>query len=191
MYRTSGKLYKAEGIILSRKNSGEADRILTVFTREYGKIRVIAKGVRRVNSRRAPHLEVFHECSFIIHRGASMDSVSEVYSLRSFETIRSDLSLISMAYLYCELVSLLLADHQEHADVYDLMKQSLRLLDDRGEVVAGSAREFALELLWTLGFLPRNKSLVGKKLEAFVESIAERRLKTPKFLRKLSGEPNS
>ena len=186
MYRSNGKLYKAEGIILSRRNIGEADRILTVFTKEYGKIRLIAKGIRRVSSRRAPHLEIFTRVSLMIHRGGPMDSVTEATPIDVYENVRLDLERVSMAYFYCELISVLLAEHQEHVDVYLLLVTTLSNLNaTSGPLNPMVFREFTLELLWTLGFLPRNQRLQGAKLQSFVEGIAERRLRTPKLVRQL------
>ncbi len=186
MYRSNGKLYKAEGIILSRRNVGEADRILTIFTREYGKIRCVAKGIRRVSSRRAPHLEIFTRVGLMIHRGGSMDSVTEATPIDVYQHLRQDLERVSMAYFYCELISVLLAEHQEHADVYLLLCTTLSNLDTQtGTLDPMVFREFTLELLWTLGFLPRGQRLQGEKLQSFVENIAERRLRTPKLVRQL------
>src|SRR3990167_3836469 len=88
---TSVRIYKAQGIILARKNVGEADRVLTVFTNEYGKVRVIAKGIRRINSRRSPHLEVFNHVGLMIRHGKAMDSVTEAETIESFPAIRCDL----------------------------------------------------------------------------------------------------
>lgn len=185
MYRSNGRLYKAEGVILSRRNVGEADRILTVFTKEYGKVRLIAKGIRRVNSRRAPHLEIFTRCALMIHRGTLLDSVTEVTPIDVFERVRTDLDRVSIAYLYCELVSVLLAEHQEHADIYTSLVTALTDLNKDGPIDRLQSREFTLDLLWTLGFLPRTKRLSGAKLQSFVESIAERRLRVPKMVRHL------
>lgn len=186
MYRSQGKLYKAEAIILSRRNIGEADRIITVFTKEFGKIRLIAKGIRKIKSRRAPHLEIFTRCALLIHRGTTLDSITEVNPINVFENIRSDLSRISLAYLYSELVSMLLAERQEHRDIYELFVDALVQLNAAEETSHHrESREFTLELLWRLGFLPRSKRLTGTKLQAFVESISERRLRTPKMVRQL------
>jgi len=63
------KSYKAEGIVIKRKNFGEADRILTVFTKKYGKIKVLAKGVRRITSRRGPNVELFNQVELVLHQG--------------------------------------------------------------------------------------------------------------------------
>lgn len=186
MYRSNGKLYKAEGIILSRRNIGEADRIVTVFTKEYGMLRLMAKGIRRVKSRRAPHLEVFTRCQLMIHKGGTLDSITEVSPIEMYDDIRSDLSRISIAYLYCELISVLLGQSQEHTDIYNLLADALGVLNSSdSERRQMASREFTLELLWRLGFLPRTKRLTGEKLQAFVETIAERRLRTPKMIRQL------
>jgi len=183
---TPGKLYKADAIILSRIQYGETDRIVTVFTREHGKLRLMAKGVRRVTSRRSPHLEIFTHCSLVIRKGRGMDSVSDVSPVDVWERLRNDLDRVSVAYLYCELVAALVADRQEQPDVYDLLLAALNELDsgDKQSRFAAS-RAFTLELLWTLGFLPRSEHPKGARLHAFVESVTERHLKSPKILRQL------
>lgn len=186
MYRDRGKLFKAEGIVLSRKNTGEADKIVTVFSKEHGKLRLVAKGIRKVSSRRAPHLEVFTQCQLVIHTGGPIDSITEVTPIHTYEHIRADLQRITLAYFYCELVSVLLAEKQEHADIYVLLLDALNQLNARpANEQRAESREFTLELLWRLGFLPRTKKLAGAKLQAFIESITERHLKTPKLVRQL------
>ncbi len=61
--------FKTEGVIIAKKNFGEADRILTIFTRDHGKIGCIAKGVRRPRSKKAGHVELGNWCKFFIARG--------------------------------------------------------------------------------------------------------------------------
>ena len=178
------RVYKADAIILKRRNSGETDRIITVFTKEYGKLRLIAKGIRKVTSRRAPHLEVFTRVNLVIYRGKSLDSISDVSPVEIFEGIRSDLGRVSIAYFYCELIDSLLPEKQEHKDIFDLFFGSLQAL--KSDTYKNS-RQFALELLWRLGFLPRSKSLKGDSLKSFIESITEKHLKTPNFARHIAS----
>lgn len=183
---TPPRVYKAEGIILKRKNVGEADRILTIFTKEYGKVRAIAKGIRKVASRRAPHLEAFTRVELVIHSGKSMDSITEVVPIEIYEDIRMDLQRVSLAYYLCELVDSLLPERQEHIDVFFLFTKALEELRDETLVgMYGVSKTFTLELLWMLGFLPRTKSLHGKELQAFVETVTERRMKSTHFARLL------
>jgi len=186
MYRSNGKLYKADAIILSRKNYGEADRIITVFTRQYGKLHLLAKGVRKTASRRGPHLEIFSRVQFLIRRGSGMDTISDVDPIDVFEHIRTDLSRVGVAFFYCELIIKLLADGQDHTDVYDLCIDALESLNTDTESTRYiQSREFTLELLWFLGFLPRSKRLTGIKLQEFIENITEHSLATPKMVRRL------
>lgn len=181
---TVSRSYKAEGIILKRKNIGEADRIITVFTREYGKLRLIAKGIRKVASRRAPHLEVFTRVRLIVHAGKTLESISEVEPIEIYEQVRSDLSRVSMAYYLCELIDSLVAEKQEHNDVFVLLSRGLRDLG-AGKVssIYAVSKTFTLELLWTLGFLPKGRTLSGDALQQFIETITERRMKSTKFAR--------
>lgn len=181
---SSSRVYKVDGIILKRKNVGEADRILTIFTKQYGKLRVIAKGIRKVSSRRAPHLEVFTHISAVVHSGKTFESISEVESLDTYKQLRKDLKRVSLGYYLCELIDSLLPISQEHRDVFTLLLQTLQKINDGGNIYK-QTKIFTLELLWMLGFLPRNKHLSGQKLQTFIESITERSLKTPPFARRL------
>jgi DNA repair protein RecO (recombination protein O) len=177
--------YRTEAVILKRKNVGEADRILTVFTREYGKLRLIAKGIRKVKSRRAPHLEVFSRVVLLVHPGKSLDSVSEASTVAAYPRIRSHLEKVSVAYFLCEMVDRLLPEKQEHRDVYALLADTLAAIEKTSEGMHVLTRSFALELLWMLGFLPREKKLRGEDLKSFIEQITERHLTTPEFIRKV------
>ena len=181
----SGRVFKAQGIILKRKNTGEADRVVTVFTREFGKLRVIAKGIRKVSSKRAPHLEVFTRVSCVIHNGKTMDAVSEVSPISMYAGIREDLSKVSVAYYLCELIDSLVPERQEQDDMYALLVSSFETLEKPDTNIYLLSREFTLELLWALGFLPRDQSPSGKELQSFIESITERKLKSTHFARLL------
>lgn len=186
MYRPNGKASKAHAVILSRKNIGEADRIITVFTKEHGKMRLLAKGVRKSASRRAPHLEIFSSVALVIHQGKSMDTITEVTPLSPSSRIVHDLEHISVAYFYCELVNLLLPEKQEHRNVYVSLVEALEALGrSDGEQLHVQTKTFALSLLRELGFLDTHKQLSGKELQSFIENITERRLRTPKLIRQI------
>ncbi len=183
---TTLRAYKAEGIILKRKNIGEADRIVTIFTREHGKIRVIAKGIRKMTSRRAPHLEIFMRVYVMIHTGKTLESISEVTPIEVYESIRNDLSRVSIAYYLCELIDNLMPEKQEHADVFALLTDALeevRTIPVNG--IYKVSKTCTLELLWALGYLPHGKILSGEELQNFIETITERRMKSTHFARLL------
>src|SRR5258706_9060146 len=114
-------VYTVEGIILKRKNVGEADRILTIFTKQQGKIRVIAKGVRKMISKRAPHIEVFNHLVLTIHKGKMLDMLTEVSTVSTFASIRADLKRIGAAYYLLEVIDGLLPEGQAHEEVFFLL----------------------------------------------------------------------
>lgn len=183
-----GRIYTVHAIVLKRRNVGEADRIVTLFTKEYGRMRVVAKGVRRVHSRRAAHLEVFSHTCLVLYHGRTWDSVTEATPLHTFSYLRSNLPRVSAAYYLCELVDALLPERQEHRDVYSLLLESLAKLNDAAEnnPVAVS-EQFALELLRRLGYLARDRTIPSGQIESYIEKIIEKRLRSPKILSQLSG----
>src|SRR5260221_13416512 len=117
--------YAVHAIVVRRRSLGEADRLLTVFSKEYGKLFVLAKGVRRVPSRRAPYVELFTSVKLFLHKTKTWDIVSDAEPINRFSDVRSDLSSVSLAYYLCEVVDILLPEKQEHQDVYELLQETL------------------------------------------------------------------
>lgn len=173
------RVYTAEGIVLKRFNVGEADRILTVFTKNLGKVRVIAKGVRRINSRRAGHIEVFSHVILTLHSFGTMDIVSEAQAISRGTLFEKDEIRLAYAYSMCELVDQLLADHQEHEDVFMLLRDGLDQLirSDKSEDWQVAVTNFAHHMLWKLGFLAFTRRLQETEIRSYIEQITERKLR--------------
>ena len=91
------RTYKTEAVVLKQINLGEADRILTLYTPDQGKVRAVARGVRRPKSKLSGHLELLNQASVSLSYGRNLDSINEAQSIRSFRGIRDDLSRISKA----------------------------------------------------------------------------------------------
>lgn len=171
--------FKTEGIILKRTNFGEADRILTVFSKKYGKVKIMAKGVRRITSRRGPNIELFNLATLFVHKGRTFDILTEAKADNTFPRIRKNLDLIGLAYYVCELVDGLCPEHQPHPRIFQLLVDTLK------ELGSGLISTFEKELLQELGFLPRNKAL-SVNTSSYIEQLLERRLKTKSLLSKLT-----
>ncbi len=181
------RTFKTEAVILSRKNFGEADKILTVLTKHYGKLRVRAPGIRRITSRKAPHLELFNLATLFLVQGKNMEIVTEAQTANCFLRLKKDLPKVGLAYYFCELVDRLCPERQENREIYDLLTKNLENLDMiQADDTCHCSEDFANELLWNLGFLQRSRRLVGEELERFVENISERKLKSSQLLRKTS-----
>jgi DNA repair protein RecO (recombination protein O) len=178
------RAYKTEGIILKRSNYGEADRLLTIFTKNHGKLRVIAKGVRRITSRRGGNLELFNHVSVYLNNGKNLDSLSEVEVFNSFSDWRTDLKAVGVAYYLCELVDKLTAEGQEHNQVFDLLKQSLSKLDECN--YTNLVVSFEKELITELGFgIPDKLRNSRKSIKNYIEEITEKKITSPKIIREI------
>lgn len=173
------RAFKTEGIVIKRKNYGEADRILTVFTKNRGKISVMAKGVRKISSRRSSHIELLNLSIFNCH-DSKMPILTEVETLNHYSGLKSDLTKAGYAFYVCELVDGLLAEHQENRAVFHLLQQIFYDL----EIDPNPRRRikrFEEELIILLGFWPREQMFLEDS-ESFIEGIMEKKIKTKRIL---------
>jgi DNA repair protein RecO (recombination protein O) len=147
------RLYRVRAIVLRRRDTGEADRIVTLFTAEHGKRRVVAKGTRRPGSRLAGHLEPFCAASLLVARTRTLDIVSQADTIEAFAAVRqTELGIATAGYL-CELVDALLPEDQPQEQVYELLFAALRLLAD-GRNARLVRHVFEMGLLRQLGYRP-------------------------------------
>ena len=147
------RLYHAEAVILRRRDMGEADRLLTVFSREHGKLRQIAKGVRRPSSRKAGHLELFNRVRLLVARGRELDVITQAEAVHSYPNIHADLMLVGYASYAIELLDHFTVDAEQNTELYRLIERTLERLD-RGDPPAAVLRHYELRLLDMVGFRP-------------------------------------
>src|SRR5205807_2728492 len=88
-------LYKEQGIVLRSIKLGEADKIVTILTQGSGKVRGVAKGIRRTHSKFGARLEPFTHVSLMLYRGRNLDTVAQAEIVSPFTRTRSDLGLIA------------------------------------------------------------------------------------------------
>ena len=131
------RVYSTEAVVLRRTDFGEADRILTLFTPSYGKVRAIAKGARRTTSRLAGHLEPFARTQLLLATGRELDIVTQAEARERLDRLRDDLWHATGAWYIAELVDRFLEDADPHPRLYRLFTTTLRLLDDAATGHAG------------------------------------------------------
>ncbi len=147
------RLYRVEAIILKRTDTGEADRLLTLFTPDRGKLRAVAKGARKPSSRKTGHVELFNRANLLIAVSRDLDIITQADTIESFQALRRDLDRLSYAYYFAELVDRFTEEQEENLEVYDLILHSFHWLEQT-QHLARTARLFELQLLGGLGYRP-------------------------------------
>lgn len=180
--------YKTNGLVLKRSNFGESDKLLTVFTHNFGKIFLIAKGIRKIHSRKASHLELFNIVTIYAAIGKKFDYITEAETYRSFKKLKKNLTRIIFAYQLLEIINLLCPEKEQHSEIYNLMIDAMNKLDGSDEEPGLILESFSSAILQNLGFLPREKKLKGYELKNFLRETVEKNLKSEELLTHLSGK---
>jgi DNA repair protein RecO (recombination protein O) len=165
------RLYKTEAIVLRSMDLGEADRVLTVLTPRLGKLKVIAKGVRRTRSRLGGGLEPLGDVHLVLAVGRTFDVVTSVALENPHLGLRNDLHSTAAAWYLVELTDRFCEGAADSLGAFQLLGTGLSALD-AGDAVQREvvARWFELHLLAEMGFRPE----LGRCLECGAEIAPER-----------------
>jgi DNA repair protein RecO (recombination protein O) len=151
--------YRTNALVIRHFDFGEADRILTLFTPHLGKISVIAKGVRRLRSRSAGHVELFTHCNLLLARGRNLDVVTQAEGIEHFTGLRADLMLSSYAHYVSELLDAFAPDRMPNVALFNLHLLTLRRLNEGAGTF--TLRTFEMDLMDLSGYRPELHSCVG------------------------------
>ncbi len=128
-------LYRERGIVLRTYKLGEADRIVVMMTESHGKVRAVAKGVRKTKSRFGGRLEPTSHVSLLLYEGRELDIVSQVESVDHFRTIREDLDRLGQAVTMLEVVDQVAQERESSPRLYQMLLGALRTLAAKPSVV--------------------------------------------------------
>lgn len=149
----TGRSFRAEAVVLRHTNTGEADRILTLYTRDHGKVRVIARGIRKIKSRKAGHLEPFNRITVQLAKGHDMDIVTQAETLAAYTNIRNSLELTGHTAVVIELLDRFTFEAEENPIIFRLLTETLDRLD-QGEEPFMTLSYFQVHFLDCLGYKP-------------------------------------
>ena len=137
-------LYRSEAVILKQMPLGEADRILTLFTPAYGKVRAVAKGVRKPTSRMSGSVEPLTRANMLLSKGNELDVVSQAEPIDVYMAVRGDLEKTSTSFYMAELIDAFTIEQSENRSLYRHLVNSLETLCDLKNDGPGNVREFIL-----------------------------------------------
>lgn len=148
------RTYRSEGIVLRRSDLGEADRLLTLYTRDFGKIRAVAKGARKPQSRKTGHVELFTRTQFLFAKGQGFDIVSQADMVEAYPALREDLVRTTYASYAVELLDQFTPDEDRNVGIYDLLSMALDWFAQADDLFL-AARYYELRLLSLSGYQPQ------------------------------------
>jgi DNA repair protein RecO (recombination protein O) len=169
--------YSSEAVILAKHNYSEADAILILFSKNMGKLALVAKGVRKLSSRKRGSLEIFNFIKFSAVRGKNLDVITEAEVIKNYSPIRRNLKKASLAFYFMEVVGRISRDGEANLELFNLLLEFMGRVEEQS-TLRSLRLEFIHKLLVISGFWPKNKPLLNpdEKLEEILE-------RTPSTLR--------
>ncbi|MGD0611915.1 MAG: DNA repair protein RecO [Anaerolineales bacterium] len=146
--------FRLEAVVLRHAEWGEADRLLTLYTRERGKVRALAKGARKIRSRKAGHLEPFTHVTLQLAKGRDLLIVTQADTRQAYLPLRADLVKTAVASYVVELLDrFTYEDESENSALFRLLTETLdRVTSEADPFLA--VRYYEMRLLDFLGFRP-------------------------------------
>lgn len=162
--------FRTQAIILSRRDFGESDRLLTLFTPERGKIRAIAKGARKPQAKLSGHVELFARSDLMIHRGRSLDIIIQAELIDPYLGLREDLSRSAYASYVAELLDRFTADEDvSQSELFELLHLTLGRVADAADPRLAT-RYYEIHLLDLVGFRPELTACVATRAQLLPEA---------------------
>lgn len=174
-----------QAIIFKRFNYKEADRIITAFFKDYGKLSIQAKGVRKPTSKKGPHLEPFTHSKLHLVRTKFLPLVTQAETITAFPSLREQLPTMKLTFQVGEVLDKLLPEQQAHPQIFDDLLVLFHFLEESNlqsltQQQAG-VRQFQLKLLDRLGYgQPKHKDL--ESLKNYFEYILDSQLTADRSL---------
>ncbi len=142
-----------EAIVMRRDDYGEADRLVTLLTPDYGKLRALAKGARKPTSRKAGHIELFTRTRLLLAKGRAFDLITQAELVEAHRPLREEIQRGAPAHYLCELTERFAPEGSDAAPLYDLLAEGLSWLCEARDPGLAT-RYFELRLLTLEGYRP-------------------------------------
>jgi len=128
--------FTVEAVVLKTDDFGDANRVVTLFTKEYGKLEVNAYGCRRSRSSLSGAMQMFNHISAQLTRGAKVDTIRDADILNFYDSLTKDLERLAYASLFFEIVNRMTFPRQQELETFDLLTKSLPVLSTRNPRIA-------------------------------------------------------
>lgn len=175
-------VHKTEGIIIRRFNANEWDKLLIVYTREFGKILVKAKSLRKKEAKMKAPLGLFNHVHLILAKGKNMDTISGVVLFNGFPSLRQELESLAAAYYICELLDKMIIGPERDERIWQMVWKAFSFLEEKkreANIIKELVNRFEYNLLAFLGHKPKEEK---KSYLDLIQYINGERVESQTFL---------
>ena len=145
---------RSEAVVLRRTDFAEADRLVTLYTRDFGKLKAIAKGARKPQSRKTGHVELFMRSNFLIATGKDLGIITQAEMVEAYAPLRDDLIKATYASYAVELLDRFTVEEDKNLSLYKLIADGLGWFAYTADFLL-AARYYELHVLELSGFQPQ------------------------------------
>lgn len=165
---------KTEAVVLRKKSLLNKDILINLFTKDLGRLTVFAKGVKKITSRRSPHLQTGNLINVIISHKNDRSYLQESLLISGFSELKKDENKIKQLYLFLFILDRLLPENQKEERVYNLTKKFLIDLSQANEKKKLGLLHYLNQLMNFLGYLHEKKSF--NELKLVIEEIINEKI---------------
>lgn len=162
-------LYKTRGIVLRTHKLGEADRIVTILTANHGKVRAVAKGVRKTKSKFGSRLEPFTNVELVLYKGRNLDIVTQAEINDSFSDIRDNFDRITYGSAMLDLANKVSVEGERDVSLYNLLLKSLDVISKTRKNFRLLLIAFDIKLMAISGYMPKLERCVICEMKSGVK----------------------
>jgi DNA repair protein RecO (recombination protein O) len=187
--------YRTLGIILKKKDWAEADQLFTVYTKDFGKLEILGKAIRKISSKLRSGVEIFYLSEIEFIQGKTHKTLTDAILIEKFKNLKNNLNKLKVAYKISQVLDILVSGQEPDKKIWQLLKETFGKLDKleienwKLEIIY---YYFFWNLLSLLGYQPtiKNCSIQDKKINCDIAKIIKIILKRDwQILPRLKIEP--
>jgi DNA repair protein RecO (recombination protein O) len=145
--------YKTDALIIGQRKFGDYDKILTILSKDYGKVQIIAKGVLKPTSPLVYHVDLLNFTNLMISKGKNLDILIQAQTINSFESIRNDYDKLSKSFYMLEIIDKFIIISDSISEIFDITLTCFSRIND-GHDIDLNVQIFELSILKFAGVLP-------------------------------------
>ncbi len=161
--------YRTQGFILKKIDRGEANRLFTIYTKNFGKLELLAKAIRKIKSKLRGGLEIFYLSEIEFIQGKTHKTLTDVIPINNFPNIRNDLERLRIAYQISEVSDSLIKGQEQDQEIWELLNETFEKLNN----YTLNPKTYTLIYYY---FIWNFLSLLGYQLELYYCSLCQKKL---------------